>query len=306
MSAIAIQIDRTQVARLGEALALYGAYSRRNPGKFIADATSKLLLGEDVDGGGRNDGLFDRMRETAPRAGSIYAAAQARKWRMGRPNSTSLSMARDRVNEMLGRGESGAFKQSGGKFGSSWKLGSMYARGKRAGQVNVRSFGRRTKNPSAAVGVTRAAAQQAGASLLNRQSAIVAIAIQRREASRLASAVQFLPSRYRSTIKRIKGLTYNSGNAVGVSSANYGAHRIHETQLVTNAKGRALGALEIDVGANSASAAIIGRYGLHTAAQTAAINSSVRMVADYAIRRVAARIKQDTSDAFKLAKLRNS
>ncbi len=300
-----VQIDKRGLDNLGKALAGYASISRRTPGKFVADMTSKLLLGEDVDGVGRNDGLFDRMRATAPARGSIYAAAQARKWRMGKPASTSISMARDRVNELLGRGESGAFKMSGGKFGSSWKLGSMYARGKRAGQVNVRSFGRRTKNPSAAVGVTRAAAQQAGASLLNRQSAIVAIAIQRREASRLASAVQFLPSRYRSTIKRIKGLVYRSGNAVGVSSADYGSHRIHETALVSNAKGRVLGTLEIDVGEKAASATIGGRYGIHTAAQVAAFNESVQMVTNYAVRRVALHLKTNADAAFQILKLQS-
>ena len=292
-----VQISRRSQAaliRCQQALGLYARSTSRTPTRFIAAATSKLLLGEDDEGGNHTPGLYERIADTAPAVGTMAAAAEARGYRMGLPDSTSLSLARSRVNELLGRGESGAFTLQGGKFGHSWKLGSIYSRGAKKGQVNVR--GSRSKTAIAAVGVGRAAARAAGASLLNRQALIVAIAIRRREAARLATAVQFLPATYRSTIKRVAGLTYRSGNAVGYSSADYSAHRIHERKLVQNGRGTVLGSLDLSVIDGAAFATVIGELGLHTAGQRAALADSLDVVADHALLRVLERVKVNSDD----------
>jgi hypothetical protein len=96
---------------------------------------------------------------------------------------------------------------------------------------------------------------------------------------------------------------YRSGNAVGVSSADYGSHRIHERTLITNKKNRELGALEIQADDTGVHCVIIGRLGLHTAAQVAAVNDSVSMVRDYCLRRLADRAKTNARAAFQLQKL---
>lgn len=295
-----IQIDPRSIAamrRMHGALALYAAESSRSPAKFLADATSKLLLGEDVDGGGRNEGLFRRISDLAPRQGQATEEARARNWRMGRQNSTSLSLARQRVNEMLGRGESGAFKVVSGKSRSALTLGTVNTRGARKGQVNFRARRDRLASPNDAVGVTRAQARASGGALLNRQAVIVAIALRRREAARRADAVQFLPSRYRQSIARLRGVAYKSGQAVGLRGGSADSYRYHlrETALVQNAKGRALGALSVEVSGADASATIIGRLGLHTAAQHAALADSMNVVSDYALRRAFARVKDDAA-----------
>ena len=288
---ISVSIDPRSLAamqRMQDALAIYGAETSRAPAKFLADATSKLLLGETVDGGGRNDGLFDLMRATAPAQGFAAREAEARKYRMGRRDSTSLSIARARVNEMLGRGESGVFKTTGDKSRSALTLGTLYQRGKRKGQINFRARRDRLASPNDAVGVTRAAAKASGGSLLNRQSAIVAIALRRREAARTSVAAQFLPSRYRRTLTQLKGIAYRGGNAVGMrgGSADQSRYHLHKTALVQNAKGRTLGALEVMVSGREARATIIGRLGLYTSAQQTALAGAMNMVADYAVRRV--------------------
>ena len=283
--------------RMQDALALHAAESSRAPSKFLADATSKLLLGEDVDGGGRNEGLFGRLAALSPAAGQATDEAKARGYRMGRRESTSLSIARARVNELLGRGESGAFKVVSGKSRSALSLGTVNTRGKRKGEVSFRARRDRIASPKDAVGVTRAQARASGGALLNRQAAIVAIALRRREAARTSVAAQFLPSRYRRTLTQLKGIAYRGGNAVGMrgGSADQSRYHLHQTALVQNAKGRALGALEVMVSGREARATIIGRLGLYTAAQQSALAGAMNMVADYALRRALSRVKDDAA-----------
>ena len=295
---ISISIDPRSLAamqRMQEALAIYGAETSRAPAKFLADATSKLLLGETVDGGGRNDGLFDLMRATAPAQGFAAREAEARKYRMGRRDSTSLSIARARVDEMLGRGESGVFKTTGDKSRSALTLGSLYTRGKRKGEVNFRARTGRLKTQTAAVGVGRALAKSSGGMLLNRQAAITAIAINRREASRLSTAVQFLPSRYRRTLAQLKGVVYRGGQAVGMrgGSADMARYHFHERALVANKKGRELGSMAVTARGKDAHIEIIGKLGLHSAAQQAALAGAFNMVAGYAHRRILHHLKGD-------------
>lgn len=297
---ISVSIDPRSIAamrRMQDALALYAAESSRAPSKFLADATSKLLLGEDVDGGGRNEGLFGRLAALSPAAGQATDEAKARGYRMGRRESTSLSIARARVNELLGRGESGAFRVMSGKSRSALTLGTVNTRGKRKGEVNFRARRDRLATVNDAVGVTRAQARASGGALLNRQAAIVAIALRRREAARRADAVQFLPSRYRTTIAKLRGVAYRGGQAVGLRGGSADSYRfnLRETALVANAKGRALGALEVAVSGRDASATIIGRLGLHTAAQQSALSGAMNMVADYALRRALSRVKDDAA-----------
>jgi len=304
-SAVTFSLDPQSLAAMARMQAAIGAYktiSSRAPAKFVGAMASKLMLGEDLDGGGRNEGLYGRMAALAPARGQATREAEARKFRMGRPNSTSLSIARARVNEMLGRGESGAFKEVSNKFGSSLKLGTMYTKGRRAGSINFRGRRDRLKNASDAVGVRRAAAQAAGGVLLNRQAAITAIAIRRREAARMADAVQFLPSRYRKTFTRLKGIVYRSGQAVGLpgGSADSSRYHLHETALVQNAKGKVMGAMEVAISGGDASIIIRGLRGIHTSAQQAAIRDSMNMVADYAVRRVIETGKEGTA-AFRAA-----
>lgn len=288
--------------RMQSAIAAYKSISSRAPAKFVGAMASKLMLGEDLDGGGRNEGLFGRMAALAPARGAATAEAKARGYRMGRPNSTSISIARARVNEMLGRGESGAFAMTGDKSRSEFRLGSVGTRGKRKGQVNFRSRRDRLKSGVDAVGVTRAAAKAAGGSLLNRQAAITAIAIRRREAARMADAVQFLPARYRKTLTRLNGIVYRGGNAVGLrgGSADSSRYHLHETALVQNAKGKVMGAMEVAVSGGDASIVIRGLRGIHTQAQRAAIADSMNMVADYAVRRVLV-AKNEGTAAFRAA-----
>lgn len=285
-----------------DALALYAAESSRAPAKFLADATSKLLLGEDIDGGvakggSHNDGLFERLAAIAPSRNQATAEAKARGYSMGRRESTSLSIARARVNELLGRGESGAFRVMSGKSRSAITLGTLNTRGKRKGEVNFRARRDRLATVNDAVGVTRAQARASGGALLNRQAAIVAIALRRREAARLASAVQFMGKRYRTAIAKLRGVAYRGGQAVGLRGGSADSYRfhLHETALVSNAKGRALGALEVAVSGRDASATIIGRLGLHTAAQQSALSGAMNMVADYALRRALSRVKDDAA-----------
>ena len=295
-----VQIDPRSIAamkRMQGALAMYSANSSRSPAKFIADASSKLMLGEDIDGGGHNDGLFHRIAALAPRSGQATEEAKARGFRMGRSTSTSLSIARAKVNELLGRGESGAFKVVSGKSRSALTLGSIYTRGRRKGELNFRARGDRLKTQEMAVGVSRASAKASGGALLNRQAAITAFALRRREAARMADAAQFLPSRYRRTIAQLKGVAYRGGQAVGLpgGSADSSRFHLHETALVQNAKGRVLGAMTIVVSSGDASATIIGRLGLHTSAEQSALADSMNMVGDYALRRVLSRIKDDAA-----------
>ena len=295
---VSVQIDPRSLAAMGrmqEAVAAYSALSSRAPGKFVSDIAGKLLLGEDVDGGGRNDGLYGLLEKSAPARGSIRAEAEARKYRMGRPNSTSLSIARARVNEMLGKGESGVFKMTGDKSRSALTLGSLYTRGKRKGEVNFRARTGRLKTQTAAVGVGRALAKSSGGMLLNRQAAITAIAINRREASRLSTAVQFLPSRYRRTLTQLKGVVYRGGQAVGMrgGSADMARYHFHERALVANKKGRELGSMAVTARGKDANIEIIGKLGLHSAAQQAALAGAFNMVAGYAHRRILHHLKGD-------------
>lgn len=141
--------------------------------------------------------------------------------------------------------------------------------------------------------------------LLNRQAAITAIAIRRREAARLSTAAQFLPSRYRKSLVRLKGIAYRGGNAVGMpgGSADQSRYHLHETNLIQNAKGRVLGALELMVSGKEASATIIGRLGLHTAAQQAALAESMHMVADYAVRRVLQNVRANAANIARARQL---
>lgn len=301
---VAVQIDPRSLAAMGrmqEAVAAYSSLSSRAPGKFVSDIAGKLLLGEDVDGGGRNDGLFHLLAKTAPAPGSIRAQAEARKYRMGytrksgKPESTSISSARARIDEMLGKGESGVFKMTGDKSRSALTLGSVYTRGKRKGEVNFRARTGRLKTQTAAVGVGRALAKSSGGMLLNRQAAITAIAINRREASRLSTAVQFLPSRYRRTLTQLKGVVYRGGQAVGMrgGSADMARYHFHERALVTNKKGRELGSMAVTAQGKDAHIEIIGKLGLHSAAQQAALASAFSMVAGYAHRRILHHLKGD-------------
>lgn len=302
---------RSQAAleRCQEALELYGRYTKRTPAKFLSAAVSKLLLGEDDESGAHTAGLFDRLRATAPAAGSITEAARARRWRMGRRSSTSLSMARDRANELLGEGESAAFKVLGSKHGSKLVLGTMYKQTKArvASGRTVRFSNRRgsLKNPVDAVGVSRRAARASGGALLNRQALIVSIALRRREAARYSVAAQFLPSRYRTTIRRLAGITYRGNQAVGLAggSADSSRYHVRDTQLIANAKGRTLGSLEYAVQPGSATATVIGELGVYTAAQDAAIADSLNVVADHALRRVLARLGDNAADFHRFMQL---
>lgn len=318
---VAVQIDPRSLAAMGrmqEAVAAYSSLSSRAPGKFVSDIAGKLLLGEDVDGGGRNDGLFHLLAKTAPAPGSIRAQAEARKYRMGytrksgKPESTSISSARARVDEMLGRGESGAFVRSGGKFGSSLQLATIYQRGRRRGLINTISAGRRVGDPVFAtstelrkLGSLRLTKYLSGpimpdgsrksVKMMNRQAAITAIAIDRREASRLSTAVQFLPSRYRKTLVRLKGVVYRSGQAVGMRGGSADMWKSHFTErsLVTNKKGRELGEMMVTAQGKDAHIEIIGKLGLHSAAQQAALTGAFNMVAGYARRRILHHLKGD-------------
>lgn len=306
---LAVTIDPRSLAsmkRMQNALAVYGAESSRVPAKFIADATSKLLLGEDADGGGRNEGLYSRLAALAPAKGAAKGEAEARGYRMGRKDSTSLSLARSRVNEMLGKGESGAFKIVSDKSRSALTLGTVIKSGKKRQELRtfVR-FGSRSKAAQSAVGLTRNQVKNSGGVLLNRQAAIVAMALIRREAARRADAVQFLPSRYRRTLTKLRGVAYRGGNAVGMrgGSADQSRFHLHETALVSNAKGTVMGALELLVSGSSASATIIGRRGLHTAAERAALAESMDMVANYAVRRVLQNTKASAENLHRAAQL---
>lgn len=118
----------------------------------------------------------------------------------------------------------------------------------------------------------------------------------------MADAVQFLPSRYRTTIKRLRGITYRGGQAVGFpgGSADSARYHLRETALVQNAKGTVMGALELAVSGGDASAVISGLRGIHTAAERAAVADSMHMVANYAVRRVLERAKEGTA-AFRAA-----
>ena len=309
---VSVQIDPRSLAamrRMQDALAVYGAETSRAPAKFLADATSKLLLGETLDGGGRNAGLFDLMRATAPAEGFAMREAEARGYRMGRKDSTSISRARARVNEMLGKGESGAFKMVTAKRRSEWTLGTVFqSGGKRLAKrtfVNFAGRKGRLKNVTAAVGLTRGQVRNSGGSLMNRQAAITAMALGYRAAARFSIAAQFLPSRYRKSITRLKGIAYRGGNAVGIAGGSTDAYKyhLHETALVQNAKGRVLGALEMMVSGSQAHATIVGRLGLHTAAQQAALAGATNMVADYAVRRVLENSKASADSIRRAASL---
>lgn len=313
---LGIQLDpRSQAAlkRCQQALGVYSQLSDRVPAKFAGAAVSKLLLGEDDDGGSHTAGLFERLRATAPAPGSIRAAAEDRlrggKGGIGRPDSTSLSLARARANGMLDLGESAAFKEVSAKNrGTTLTMGALYTRGKRKGEINYRARRSRLKTVVDAIGVSRSSARASGGALLNRQALIAALTISYRERARLATAVQFLPASYRTTIKRLAGVAYRSGQAVGLpgGSADSSRFHMHERALVQNRKGTRLGSLDVDVTAGDAIARLIGEYGLHTGAQQSALADALNVVSDHAIRRSLERVRENSATFHSLMQMKGA
>lgn len=261
------------LVRLGEVMREYAAVSGRTLEHVLAKKGQQVLLGA-----GTAPGFFSLLADTAPRKGAITAAAQARDWRTGWPTSTSLSWARERADALLGGRSSGAFRLLTGEMGgrsyvASVQVGKVGVRGRNRGQL---LFGTRSRTAKQAEGVSREAARAAGGVVLNRQALVVALATQRRERSRLATAAQFLPGRYRSVLQRIAGRAYRSGQLVGVSSTDAAMQQRHELVLIKNRKARTLGEMEFTRAGDDSTLRFSGLLGLHTARQIQALNTSIR------------------------------
>lgn len=173
--------------------------------------------------------------------------------------------ARDRAILLLAGRKSAPFRMRTGTSGAaeyiaSVQAGKVVTRGKRKGTIR---FGSRAKTLADAYRTTRAAARQAGGVLLNERALINALTVQRREKSRLATAAQVLPKRYRTVLKRMAGREYRGGQLVGVSSTDAAMMQEHAQVLIQNRKGRQIGSLVFG-GFVGASVNIRGEMGLHT------------------------------------------
>lgn len=276
------------IAELNGVMDVYAQVSRRAPVEIATRKAQQILLGIGNERRGERHfpGLFERLADTAPAKGRITAERRAAGWRVGgRADSTSLSLARARADALLAGATSAAFRINYGSAGeidyiAGVAVGKVQVRGRRKGQV---TFGSRSKTALPATGgrggrVTRAAARAAGGRLLNRQALIAVLTIARREHSRLATAVQFLPHRYRTVLRRRPEFQYRRGQAVGINSTDAAQAHVHERVLITNRKGSTLGGLTLDGGPGSAALSIRGEFGLHTPGQFAAAQESIAQV----------------------------
>jgi hypothetical protein len=255
------------LARLNSAIGAHLQYSRQAPAEAVAKKAQQILLGVGIKGD-RKPGLFDRFADTAPRKGSITAGRQADSWQVGRKNSRSLTWARAKAQEILAGRRSAPVRMVEGEAGGVKYIGSIQAgavmtRGKHKGLLR---FGSRSKTLRTAYRTSRAAARAAGGVLLNEQALTAALTVQRRERSRLATAAQVLPRRYRTVLQRLAGRKYRSGQLVGVSSTDAAMMQEHKRITIENKKGRTLGSLEVG-GFVGASIRIRGELGLHTREQ---------------------------------------
>lgn len=274
----------TRLEQLGGVLQVYADVSGRAPANIVTAKGQQILLGIGNERRGEKHypGLHELLAATAPQRGRITAERKAAGWRVGGegPESRSLPAARARADELLGGAASAAFRINTGSAGAidyvtGVTVGRVTTRGKKKGQL---TFNKRSKTAVSSAGVSRAAARAGGARLLNRQALTVVLTIARREHSRLATAAQFLPKRYRSILRRRADLEYRNGQAVGIPSPDAAQQHLHDRVQIENRKGRTLGFLELGSGPGFATLHLRGELGIHTPAQVEAVNAALDLV----------------------------
>ena len=281
-----IAIDTSRLAALNQTLSDYAAVSRKSPGDVVRAKARQLLLGI----GPKNEhtpGLYERIAATAPSQGQVTSERSADSWRIGTPRSTSLLWAKERAGNLLGSATSAAYFVRTGVGGALTGVagGQYYTRGRKKGTLtwgSGRNFRRLKTGVAADTNTMRSSigrellsedARAHGGALLNRQALTVALAVARREHSRLATAAQFLPARFASMFA-------DKGDRTRAT--------------VANAKGDALATADFAATTDGAYFQLIGNLGLHTPAQISALNDMLdALTADTAIY-----IAQKTTDAF--------
>lgn len=254
-----------------EVLTRYIELSGKTSDEVLRQKTKQLLLGVGKDTA-HQKGLFDRLADTAPKRGSVFADRKADDFRLGNSRSTSLLWAREKANAMLGAARLGIFRIVSGNSGgvdypAQVAVGQVRQKGKRAGELAFSRGNKMLKTGRRATlgagGIVdeslREQAKKLGASVLNFPALVAALAIGRREKSRLATAAQFLPGRYRRVLDE-RGTRAKA--------------------VVQNKKGTTMGAIEIEPGGtfSDASIRITGLRGLHTPAQKQAIGEALAVV----------------------------
>jgi hypothetical protein len=292
-----------KLGELNQVLGIYAALSRRTPESALASKANIVVLGINFKGQAKQPGLHQRLAATAPAMGAITQARIADDWNIGDDDDRSFSWGLMKARQTLGSAKSGAFRiltgdQGGVQYLAGVQAGLTQVRGRRKGQI---TFGSRSKTATKAVRVSRAAARAAGGVVLNVQALAAAYAVTRREKSRLATAAQFLPKRYRTLRIKRPDLEYNGAGVLGVSSTDAAMMHRHERVAIANRKGRELGAFELVVREGSASLRMTGFLGVHTPSQQAAVNASLQMALDDTLIYIADRNRKNLETAMRAA-----
>lgn len=237
----------TELRWLRDALGRVAGLGRRTSAEIIRKATTDIMLGSKGD----YDGLYGRALQIAPAEGEASAEAEARDFRMA-TNSTSMARGLDKAKSVLGTDKSGVFSVQPGKRVYAPKRVWIRTRGSQRGTATTR----KGKTTLAASG------RMDGYSTLNLQALAVAYAIAFRESARRSTAVQFLAKRYRTILVRKAGLTYKSGQAVGIASTDAASIHEHRRVEIENKTGTRIGSLEMMLTDDESWSRIRGELGI--------------------------------------------
>jgi hypothetical protein len=255
---ISVSVDTSPLDRLNLALVEIEKLGKRKPSELVRRAIGDILFGASAanaekTGGTAYSGLFAELRQIAPPKGEITTDRASDSWKVS-SNSEDTKWAAAQADSILGSSKSGVFKVNYGSDGQMRKPQRVYHVYTKKSRVSeLRAIGGKSRMKKSETYVAARAAmfnsgirdhfKSQGYSQLNRQALIVVLTLARREASRKATAVQFLSREY----KRLMAAAKRDGSWSAVAK---------------NKKGTKLGGVNMRMAPGSAAGRISGLVGV--------------------------------------------